>query len=110
MREAQRAAGKRPGYDGHCLQLASSEVESRAAAGEPYVVRMKVPTEGTCVIHDLLRGDIEIGWDTVDMQVLMKADGMPTYHLANVVDDHFMQISHILRGEEWINSAPAAAA
>lgn len=106
MREAQKAAGKRPGYDGLCLHLAPSEVEARTAAGEPYVIRMKVPTEGTCVIHDLLRGDIEIGWDTVDMQVLMKADGMPTYHLANVVDDHFMQISHILRGEEWINSAP----
>lgn len=106
MRDAQKAAGKRPGYDGLCLSLAPEEVQARLAAGEPYVVRMKVPREGTCVIKDLLRGDIEIGWDTVDMQVLLKADGMPTYHLANVIDDHLMEISHILRGEEWINSAP----
>jgi len=70
------------------------------------VIRMKVPAEGSCVVRDLIRGDIVIGWDTVDMQVLLKADGMPTYHLANVGDDHLMEISHILRGEEWINSAP----
>lgn len=106
MRDAQKAAGERPGYDGLCLSLAPEEVQARLAAGELCVVRMKVPREGTCVIKDLLRGDIEIGWDTVDMQVLLKADGMPTYHLANVIDDHLMEISHILRGEEWINSAP----
>ena len=106
MREAQKAAGQRPGYDGLCLRLSSAECETKLTAGEPFVIRMKVPSEGSCVIHDLLRGDIVIGWDTVDMQVLLKADGMPTYHLANVVDDHLMEISHILRGEEWINSAP----
>jgi len=106
MREAQRAAGQRPGYDGLCLRLSPAEHNAKLAAGEPFVIRMKVPSEGSCVIHDLLRGDIVIGWDTVDMQVLLKADGMPTYHLANVVDDHLMEISHILRGEEWINSAP----
>ncbi len=106
MREAQKAAGQRPGYDGLCLRLSPAESGAKLAAGEPFVIRMKVPSEGSCVIHDLLRGDIVIGWDTVDMQVLLKADGMPTYHLANVVDDHLMEISHILRGEEWINSAP----
>lgn len=106
MREAQKSAGQRPGYDGRCLSLAPAAVQARLSASEPFVVRMKVPREGTCVIQDLLRGGIEIGWDTVDMQVLLKADGMPTYHLANVVDDHAMEISHILRGEEWINSAP----
>jgi glutamyl-tRNA synthetase len=106
MREAQRAAGRRPGYDGFCLRLSSVEIESRLAAHEPFVIRLKVPAEGSCVIKDLLRGDIVIAWDTVDMQVLLKADGMPTYHLANVVDDHWMEITHILRGEEWINSAP----
>lgn len=106
MREAQKAAGQRPGYDGLCLQLSQEEAASRVAAGEPHVVRLKTPREGVCVIHDLLRGPIEIAWETVDMQVLLKADGMPTYHLANVVDDHLMAISHILRGEEWINSAP----
>lgn len=106
MRDAQRAAGQRPGYDGLCLRLPPDDAEARLTAGEPFVIRMKVPREGSCVINDLLRGDIVIGWDTVDMQVLLKADGMPTYHLANVVDDHLMEISHILRGEEWINSAP----
>jgi glutamyl-tRNA synthetase len=106
MREAQKAAVQRPGYDGLCLRMPPAEVESRLAAGEPFVIRMKVPADGSCVVHDLLRGDIVIGWDTVDMQILLKADGMPTYHLANVVDDHLMGISHILRGEEWINSAP----
>jgi glutamyl-tRNA synthetase len=106
MREEQKAASRRPGYDGFCLRMPSAEVESRLAAAEPFVIRMKVPADGSCVVHDLLRGDIVIGWDTVDMQILLKADGMPTYHLANVVDDHLMEISHILRGEEWINSAP----
>jgi glutamyl-tRNA synthetase len=106
MRKLQRAAGRNAGYDGLCLKLPESEVKTRMAAKEPFVVRMKVPSSGTCVIKDLLRGDIEISWDQVDMQVLLKQDGMPTYHLANVVDDHLMQITHILRGEEWINSAP----
>ena len=106
MREAQKAASRRPGYDGFCLRMPAAEVESRLAAGEPFVIRMKVPADGSCVVHDLLRGDIVIGWDTVDMQILLKGDGMPTYHLANVVDDHLMEVSHILRGEEWINSAP----
>lgn len=106
MRKAQRAAGQRPGYDGRCLAVPPAEALARASAGEPFVIRMKVPREGFCVIHDLLRGDISIEWSTVDLQVLLKADGMPTYHLANVVDDHLMEISHVLRGEEWINSAP----
>jgi glutamyl-tRNA synthetase len=106
MREEQRAAGRRPGYDGLCLRLPPGEAEARLAAKVPYVVRMNVPREGSCVVRDMLRGDIVIGWDTVDMQVLLKADGMPTYHLANVVDDHLMEITHVIRGEEWINSAP----
>jgi glutamyl-tRNA synthetase len=76
------------------------------AAGESSVIRMTVPREGVCEIDDMLRGKIEIEWANVDMQVLMKADGLPTYHLANVVDDHLMAITHVIRGEEWINSAP----
>lgn len=104
---AEQMANQQPlGYDGHCLHLGADEVAARVAAGEPHVVRMKVPREGTCVIDDLLRGKIEIEWAQVDLQVLLKADGMPTYHLANVVDDHLMQITHVIRGEEWINSAP----
>ena len=74
--------------------------------GKPHVIRMRVPTEGVCQVHDMLRGTVEIPWTQVDMQVLLKTDGMPTYHLANVVDDHLMDISHVLRGEEWLNSAP----
>lgn len=104
---AEQSANQQPlGYDGHCLHLDQQQVAERLEAGEPYVVRMKVPRAGVCVIDDMLRGNIEIEWSQVDMQVLLKADGMPTYHLANVVDDHLMRITHVLRGEEWISSAP----
>ncbi len=106
VRQAQQQAGETPRYDGHCLGLSADDVERRLAAGEASVVRMKVPEEGLCRIDDLFRGVIEIDYRQVDMQVLIKSDGMPTYHLANVVDDHLMQISHVIRGEEWINSAP----
>lgn len=106
MREAQRRANVSPRYDGHCLQLSTAERQRLEAAGTPSVVRMRIPGEGTCTVHDQRRGDIEIAWSTVDMQVLMKSDGMPTYHLANVVDDHLMGITDVIRGEEWITSAP----
>lgn len=105
IREARKAQGLNPGINGD-LELPSDDVERRLAAGEPYVIRMKVPQEGVCVIQDMLRGPIEIEWSQVDCQILMKSDGMPTYHLANVVDDHLMGITHVLRGEEWISSAP----
>lgn len=106
MREAQRAAGKPPKYDGLCLSLSAEEVTSRVDAGEPHVVRMKIPTEGSCKFRDGVYGDVEIPWEAVDMQVLLKADGMPTYHMANVVDDHLMKITHVARGEEWLASVP----
>jgi glutamyl-tRNA synthetase len=106
MREAQRAAKLPPHYDGLCLTYTPEEVARREAAGEPYVIRLKVPSSGACVFEDTLRGTITVDWKTVDMQVLMKADGFPTYHLANVVDDHLMEITHVIRGEEWISSAP----
>ncbi len=106
MRREQMARGETPKYDGRGLHLSEEEVSSRLASGTPCVIRMKVPEEGVCTFHDRLRGTIEIPWSQVDMQVLMKADGMPTYHLANVVDDHLMGITHVIRGEEWINSAP----
>lgn len=106
MREAQRAAGKQPKYDGLCLHLSAEEVTRRVEAGEPHVVRMKIPTEGTCKFVDGVYGEVEIPWEAVDMQVLLKADGMPTYHLANVVDDHLMKITHVARGEEWLASVP----
>jgi len=106
LRAEQVANKQTPGYDGHCLHLSADDVQARRNAGEPYVVRMKVPDSGVCQVNDLLRGTIEIDWSQIDMQVLVKADGMPTYHLANVVDDHLMEITHVIRGEEWINSAP----
>ncbi len=106
MREAQKAAKQPPRYDGLCLTYDAAEAARREAAGETYVVRMKVPSEGTCVVDDTRRGPIEIEWRTVDMQILMKSDGLPTYHLANVVDDHLMEITHVIRGEEWVSSAP----
>ncbi|KAA0696439.1 glutamate--tRNA ligase [Halopseudomonas laoshanensis] len=106
LRAEQTANKQTPGYDGHCLSLSEQEITERVAAGESHVVRMKVPETGICQVQDMLRGEIDIPWEQVDMQVLMKADGLPTYHLANVVDDHLMGITHVLRGEEWINSAP----
>jgi len=106
LRKTQMASQKPLGYDGHCLYLSQEEVGRRLENGEPYVVRLKVPADGACVFDDLLRGRIEIEWSQVDMQVLLKADGLPTYHLANVVDDHLMAISHVIRGEEWISSTP----
>jgi glutamyl-tRNA synthetase len=102
----QQPKGAAVGYDGRCKALSASEVARLQASGRPSVIRMDVPREGKCSFQDLLRGTIEIDWATVDMQILLKSDGMPTYHLANVVDDHLMQISHVLRGEEWVPSAP----
>ena len=107
LREARRAEGNSTALKPADLMLDASEAEKRKAAGEPAVIRMMVPDEaGACDIDDLLRGRIELDWSMVDAQILLKSDGMPTYHLANVVDDHLMGITHVLRGEEWINSAP----
>nr|WP_067298397.1 glutamate--tRNA ligase [Marinobacterium profundum] len=107
LREARRAAGGHTALKQSDLALPAAEVEQRAAQGLPYVIRMVVPEgEGACQIDDLLRGTIELDWGMVDAQILLKSDGMPTYHLANVVDDHLMEITHVIRGEEWINSAP----
>lgn len=106
VRAQQMADKQTPAYDGLCAHLDPSDAQQRVAAGESHVIRMKVPSEGVCVVKDMLRGNVEIGWDRMDMQVLMKADGLPTYFLANVVDDHLMGITHVLRGEEWLPSAP----
>lgn len=106
LRDSQIENKQQPGYDGHCANLSQEEIDRRLAENQPYTVRMRVPTEGQCKFNDMLRGEITIDWSQIDMQILLKADGMPTYHLANVVDDHLMQISHVIRGEEWINSTP----
>jgi len=107
LRTARRAAGGHTALKQSDLALSEEEVAKRKAAGAPYVVRMCVPEDdGVCVVDDMLRGTIELEWGMVDAQILLKSDGMPTYHLANVVDDHLMEITHVIRGEEWINSAP----
>lgn len=108
--DALRAGLKEQGIDRALkpvdLALPADVVAEREAAGAPYVIRMNVPESGRVEINDMLRGSMELDWALVDAQILLKSDGMPTYHLANVVDDHLMQITHVLRGEEWINSAP----
>ncbi|MFC0268010.1 glutamate--tRNA ligase [Kushneria aurantia] len=106
MRDARKAQGLFTALKPADLYLDDAERERREREGWPSVVRMKVPEEGSCRFHDMLRGEIELDWAQVDAQILLKSDGMPTYHLANVVDDHLMGITHVLRGEEWINSAP----
>ena len=106
LRKSQIANKETPRYDGRCLNLTEEEIQAKLAAGEPYVVRLKVPTEGVCVFEDELRGEVSIDWKQIDHQILQKSDGYPTYHLANVVDDHLMGITHVIRGEEWISSTP----
>ncbi|MDN3522536.1 glutamate--tRNA ligase [Halomonas ramblicola] len=106
LREARKAAGMHLALKPADLALPEEEQARREREGWPHVVRMKVPASGACVVQDMLRGRIEVDWAQVDAQILLKSDGMPTYHLANVVDDHLMGITHVLRGEEWINSAP----
>ncbi len=101
-----RSKGAVTGYDRLCRKIAPEESARRAAGGEAFVVRMKVPLDGECVMRDVLRGGILKDWASVDDQVILKSDGYPTYHLANVVDDHLMGITHVIRGEEWINSLP----
>ena len=105
LREEQRKAGLPTRYDRHCLALSKAEVKARIEAGETPVIRMKVP-DGQTVVHDLVRGDTTFDNSTQDDQVLLKSDGFPTYHLASVVDDHEMQISHVIRGDEWLASTP----
>ncbi|WP_261844512.1 glutamate--tRNA ligase [Aliamphritea ceti] len=106
LRNQRREQGLQTALKESDLALPAEEVASREATNAPYVVRMQVPEDGVCVFDDMLRGAIEVEWSQVDCQILMKSDGMPTYHLANVVDDHLMEITHVLRGEEWISSAP----
>ena len=106
LRNEQRANHLPPGYDGRCRALLPDEAEARAVAGEPNVVRFLVPDEGSTTFTDLLRGDITVENATLDDFVILKSDGFPTYHLAHVVDDHAMEVTHVSRGDEWIPSAP----
>jgi len=107
--EQKRTKAAHLGYDGHCRSIPPEEAARRRAAGEPHVIRLAMPREGESVVHDLLRGEIRIVNAQVDDQILLKSDGHPTYHLANVVDDHLMGITHVIRAEEWISSLPKHA-
>ncbi len=102
VREEQRARGDMIMYDGHCRDLPAGAV----SPDEPHVIRLKMPREGQTVVHDMLKGDVVFENSGIDDQVLLKSDGFPTYHLAVVVDDYLMQISHIIRGDDWLSSAP----
>ncbi len=104
----QREKSKDPqvGYDRHCRGIDPRAASERIAAGEPHVIRLKVPNNETVVFEDQIRGRIETSSDLLDDLVLLKSDSFPTYHLANVVDDHFMEISHVMRGDEWIATTP----
>ncbi len=104
--EQRRAKASVMGYDGHCRSIPPGEAARRRAAGEPHVIRLAMPREGETVVRDLLRGEIRFANAQIDDQILLKSDGFPTYHLANVVDDHLMEITHVIRAEEWISSLP----
>lgn len=106
VREEQKIKGLIPKYDGLCRNISLEEARERISKGEEYVVRLKLPPNYDIKFHDLVRGDIVINTNDIDDQVLLKSDGFPTYHLAVVVDDHLMEISHIVRGEEWLPSTP----
>lgn len=93
-------------YDGRCSRLSEAEIQANLAAGKPYVIRQKIPAEGTTTFHDEIFGDITVDNDTLDDQVLLKRDGLPTYNFANVVDDHLMGITHVVRGSEYLSSTP----
>jgi glutamyl-tRNA synthetase len=106
IRDEQRARNEAPGYDRHCRTLAPDVIEAKLHAGEPHVVRFAMPRDGETTVRDLIRGEMVFQNVNLEDLVLLKSDGYPTYHLANVVDDHHMRISHIMRGEEWIPTAP----
>jgi len=106
MREEQTLNKLAPRYDRLCRNLSVEESDKRAAAGEPFVIRQKMPLEGEVIVHDELRGDISFNAQDLDDQVLIKSNGVPTYQFASVVDDHLMEISHVTRGDEWLPSYP----
>ncbi len=106
MRKNQEKNQNFPKYDKRCLLLTQNEIDSKLETGIPYVIRMKIPDNRLIKFYDLIRNEVEISSDIIDDQVLIKSDGFPTYHMANVIDDHTMGITHIIRGEEWLPSVP----
>ena len=106
MREVSAKLGKKSGYDRRYRNLSPKEIQQREAQNQPFTIRLKVPLTGECVYDDEIKGRVTVPWADVDDQVLLKSDGYPTYHLANVVDDYLMKITHIIRGDEWMSSTP----
>lgn len=106
MRDVAAKEGKKGGYDRRYRDLSDEEVLRREKQGQAYVVRLKVPLSGMCEFIDEIKGPISCPWADIDDQILLKSDGFPTYHLANVVDDYLMGITHVIRGDEWISSTP----
>ena len=106
MRQKQITRKQPPKYDGTCRRLTPEEVEQKIKKGIPHVIRLKMPLEGETSFQDIIRGTLTFQNALIDDQVLLKSDGYPTYHLANVVDDHYMKITHVIRGEEWLPSVP----
>lgn len=106
LKQVQQASNIAPKYDGHCRSLTKEQIKENLDKGIPYVIRQKMPLEGSTTFHDEVFGDITVENTVLDDQVLIKADGMPTYNFANVVDDHLMGITHIVRGNEYLSSTP----
>ena len=106
LRESQQKEKLQTKYDKQCLHLSDGEIQTKLTAKTPYVIRLDVEPNKTVIVNDLIRGRVEFDSTLVDDQVLIKSDGFPTYHLANVVDDHLMKITHVIRGEEWLSSTP----
>lgn len=106
MRAQQEKQKKAPMYDRHCLYLSEEEIQKKLDEGIPFVIRQKIPSGEVIKFDDHIRGKVSFAAKTLDDQILLKSDGFPTYHLANVVDDHLMEITHVIRGEEWLPSTP----
>ncbi len=106
LREEQKKMGLKPGYDRKCRNLTPEEVKALESEGKPYVIRLKVPLSGETTFHDEIHGDITVKNSELEDLILLKSDGYPTYHLANVIDDHIMGVTHVMRADEWIPSTP----
>ena len=106
LRKSQEMHKQKTGYDRLCRNISDDERREKESAGSKRVLRFKTPQSGTTVIHDEIRGDLAFENSTLEDLVLIKSDGFPTYHFANIVDDHLMGVTHVLRGDEWIASAP----
>ena len=106
LREDQQKTGLQSKYDKHCLHLTENEISEKLKNNEPFVIRLNVQPDELIHIDDIIRGEVTFNSNVVDDQILLKSDGYPTYHLANVVDDHLMKITHVIRGEEWLSSTP----